>query len=69
MNPDLRGIMNLQKGMKNIELFLILKNDGDNYWPGDLTKLIIDKKSTSFKTNQMKLFWDILKLVKKKGLR
>ena len=69
VNPDLRGIMNLQKGMKNIELFLILKNDGDKYWPEGLTKLIIDKKSTSFKTNQNEIILGYLEVGEEKRFK
>ena len=69
VDPDLRGIMNLQKGMKNIELFLILKNDGDKYWPEGLTKLIIDKKSTSFKTNQNEIILGYLEVGEEKRFK
>lgn len=51
VEPDLRGIMNCPKGVQNLIEDLVLKNNGNQNWPENSTKLIIDRNATNFRTN------------------
>ena len=50
VDPDLRGIKNCPKGLKNLMENLVLKNNGNQDWPNS-TKLRIDRNETNFRTN------------------
>ena len=52
IRPDLRGVISTPPtGVKNLSFDITMKNDGNKDWPENLTKLIVDKKETGFRTN------------------
>ena len=51
VDPDLRGIINCPKGVQNLIEDLVLKNNGNQNWPENSTKLRIDRNETNFRTN------------------
>ena len=52
VSPDLRDVISTPPtGVKNLSFVLEMKNDGNKDWPENLTKLVVDKTETGFRTN------------------
>ena len=69
LDPDLRGLLNRPKGLQNLTEDLVLKNNGNQDWPENSTKLRIDRSATNFRTNFTEVNLGFLGIGQQKRIR
>ena len=69
LDPDLRVLLNRPKGLQNLIEDLVLKNNGNQDWPENSTKLSIDRSATNFRTNFTEVNLGFLGIGQQKRIR
>ena len=68
IDPDLRGIINCPKEVKNLIIDLVFLNNGSKNWPEN-TKLRIDRNGTNFRTNLTEVNLGTLQVGQQKNIK